>query len=299
MSEQKNTHLLLVGGEDDSNLHCLIETAQKKSINFTSLLVGKNNHPCLTWNINTDVMTLNGHEILPTGLFIRYDVFSSMKDPRVEVSHRAQRWYYSLLGYCLSHSGIMAFNSNASQCMGNKTAILYLAKNCGLNIPETLVSNDLQTFLPPSERNDNYVVKPIDGGDYCRMIDQVIETTELDGGVAANPAIIQNKLEQPEIRIYCIGNHLMGFYVESNSLDYREKQDAKLRRLEHIPKKEADGLLKLMNILGMNFGAADFKAEPKTGEFCFLEINSSPMFSRFDFESSGEVSEKMIEWLIS
>jgi hypothetical protein len=54
-----------------------------------------------------------------------------------------------------------------------------------------------------------------------------------------------------------------------------------------------------MNILRLDFGAADFKTCPKTGRFLFLEVNSSPMFAAFDAASDGAVSRAIAESLSS
>ena len=52
-----------------------------------------------------------------------------------------------------------------------------------------------------------------------------------------------------------------------------------------------------MSRLGMDFGAADFKADPDTGQLLFLELNSSPMFARFDQISGGQLCAAIIQEL--
>jgi glutathione synthase/RimK-type ligase-like ATP-grasp enzyme len=52
-----------------------------------------------------------------------------------------------------------------------------------------------------------------------------------------------------------------------------------------------------MQHLGMDFGAADFKACPETGRLLFLEINSSPMFVRFDQAADYMLTDAIINYL--
>jgi D-alanine-D-alanine ligase-like ATP-grasp enzyme len=47
----------------------------------------------------------------------------------------------------------------------------------------------------------------------------------------------------------------------------------------------------------MDFGAADFKTDPDTGQLVFLELNTSPMFARFDLVSGGQLCAAMVHEL--
>jgi D-alanine-D-alanine ligase-like ATP-grasp enzyme len=52
-----------------------------------------------------------------------------------------------------------------------------------------------------------------------------------------------------------------------------------------------------MTRLGLDFGAADFKTDPDTGELIFLELNTSPMFAKFDLVSGGQLTAAIIQEL--
>jgi glutathione synthase/RimK-type ligase-like ATP-grasp enzyme len=140
------------------------------------------------------------------------------------------------------------------------------------------------------------IAKPVAGGDYCYSLAEALAKTDLRGGLAASPAIVQHRLVPPEIRIYVIGQSAFAFEVRSNSLDYRVNQDAELILLPQVP-PELSQLRQLMSQLGLDFGAADFKTDPDTGHLVFLELNTSPMFARFDHASQGQVCEAMLKEL--
>jgi D-alanine-D-alanine ligase-like ATP-grasp enzyme len=61
--------------------------------------------------------------------------------------------------------------------------------------------------------------------------------------------------------------------------------------------RELCALRKLMTRLGLDFGAADFKTDPDTGELIFLELNTSPMFAKFDLVSGGQLTAAIIQEL--
>ncbi|WP_293083751.1 hypothetical protein [Okeania sp. SIO3B5] len=141
------------------------------------------------------------------------------------------------------------------------------------------------------------IAKPVAGGDFCYSLEQLYSSIQFRNGCAAMPAIIQNRLVAPEIRIYIVGNYAFAFEIRSQHLDYRVQPDAEVIPLATLP-DEVELLRKLMASLRMDFGAADFKTDPKTKQLVFLELNSSPMFVRFDQVLKGSLCEAMIQTLL-
>lgn len=285
--------LLLAGGEDDPNLIALANAATKAEVELLQLRIPSGESPAFYWD-PVSAPRLSGRELKPSAAFIRYDVFTGMKDPRPAVSSRALAWYQTLMGWLLSEPSIRIFNRDISQIAANKPASLVLAREAGLGIPATMVTNEVAGV--GADKLDFLVAKPVAGGDYCYSLADALDKTELRGGLAATPAIIQKRMVAPEIRIYVIGQSAFAFEVRSSSLDYRVNQDAELVLLPEVP-KELCMLRKLMSLLRMDFGAADFKTDPDTGQLLFLELNSSPMFARFDEESGGQLCAAIVREL--
>ncbi|HZU31508.1 MAG TPA: hypothetical protein VFB79_10355, partial [Candidatus Angelobacter sp.] len=249
--------------------------------------------PAFCWTPG-DAPQVSGSKINATGAFIRYDVFGGMKDPRPEVSARASAWYQIVWGWLLSDQNIRLFNREMTNVALNKPAALAMAQETGLRIPQTYITNEPGKF--GEEQGRQMIAKPVLGGDYCYSLADALEKTKLRNGIAATPAIVQNKLVAPEIRIYVIGGSSFAFEVSSSSLDYRVNQDAELTLLPEVP-EEVSLLRKLMSRLGLDFGAADFKTDPDTGKLVFLELNTSPMFARFDQTSGGQICAAIIHEL--
>lgn len=287
--------LLLAGGEDDPNLVALANAANKAGIELLELRIPSGESPAFSWNPAESFACLSGRELNPSAAFIRYDVFAGMKDPRPAVNARALAWYQTFMGWLLSEPRIRVFNRDFSQIATNKPASLVYARQAGLRIPATLVTNEVEKFS--GDTLDSLVAKPVAGGDYCYPLADALGKTELRGGLAATPAIVQKRLVAPEVRIYVIGQFAFAFEVRSNSLDYRVKQDADLILLPEVP-KEVCMLRELMSRLRVDFGAADFKTDPDTGQLLFLELNISPMFARFDEVSGGQLCEAILQSLV-
>ena len=286
--------LLLAGGYEDPNLTVLANAAERANAELLDLRVPAAESAAFCWNLEEGAPRFSDKAIKATGAFIRHDVFGGMKDPRPEVGARALAWYQTVMGWLLSEPQIHLFNRQISQAAMNKPAVLIYARQAGLRIPPTLITNQAGNFH--GEQLESMIAKPVQGGDYCYSLADALAKTDLRDGLAATPAIVQKRLVPPEVRIYIIGESAFAFEVRSSSLDYRVNQDAELILLPEIP-PELAMLRKLMSQLGLDFGAADFKSDPDTGQLVFLELNTSPMFARFDQVSGGQLCAAIIREL--
>lgn len=287
--------LLIAGGLADPNLATLASAAQAFGIPVCDLRHGAGVGPTFTWRPEDDgAAWVDGELVQPRAAFIRHDVFGGMEDPRPEVAARALGWHQAVYGWVLSCPGVRVFNRTAGAVAGNKPATLALAQRAGLSVADVCVTNDEAT-LRRLVAGAN-IAKPVAGGDYCYPLDEVLDRVPIRDGRTAAPAIVQARLVSPEVRIYVIGRGEVAFELRSPSLDYRVRQDAEVIHLPEVP-AEIAGLRRLMAAMGMDFGAADFKTDPITKKLSFLELNSSPMFARFDQVANGRIARLMIEEL--
>ncbi|MEI6722561.1 MAG: hypothetical protein WCO67_17495 [Betaproteobacteria bacterium] len=195
-------------------------------------------------------------------------------------------------GWLYNQKGVRIFNRNSAGVSGSKPAILCLARQVGLGIPNTQITNAIRTLRALME--GSHIAKPVAGGDYCYPLEGSLKRLPADAIAAPMPAIVQQRLVAPEIRVYVIGSHTFAFEMRSASLDYRLKQDAVVLPVP-VPQEETAALRRLMKEVAMDFGAADFKTDPATGKLVFLELNTSPMFARFDAEVEGALCKAMVE----
>ena len=283
-----------MGGDADPNITALLAAAERCGVPCESLLVGKTSHPSLTWELGTGDLWLKGEPVQCSAAFVRHDVFTALQDGQASSHYRAQAWHTAVTGWLASHPEIFIFNRRNLNQMTNKPLVLKLAHDCGLAIPETLITNDNARLAQYNER----VVKPINGGGYCEPLAQVLERTPLKEGRAAAPAIIQQRLVPPEVRIYAVGDRYFAFNVISSELDYRATQNCRVEFIDGFSNRElTDAFEKLLSKLGLDFAAADFKTDAATGELLFLEVNTGPMFAAFNHASNGKLCHAMIEQL--
>lgn len=289
--------VLIAGGDQDPNILHLVQRAKERGLPACAVLVGLEGNPGFAWDMQADVLRLDGEEVHPVGGFLRNDVFTGMVDPRTSVTFRANAWYATVHGWLLAHDDVRLLNRNYAGQV-NKPYMLSEAARCGLRIPRTWITNEMDA-LEGMDGAAEMIAKPVPGGGYTQMVGELLESTPRREGRSAAPAFVQERLVAPEVRIYGVGGRFIPFAVISDQLDYRSSDDA---IVEPVPVERIDpalvaALSRLMDRLGMEYGAADFKTHADTGELVFLEINSSPMFVAFDRVSGDAVSDAILDYL--
>lgn len=285
--------LLIVGGDADPNITALLAAAARSGVSYQQLLVGKSSHPSLTWDIGSGKLMLDDEPLECYAAFVRHDVFTALNDGKPSSQYRALGWHAAVTGWLAAHPEVFIFNRRNLNQVTNKPLVLKLAQDCGLAIPQTLITNDRERLA--AFRSG--VVKPINGGGYCEPLADVLERTLVKDGRTAAPAIVQQRLVPPELRLYAVGDRYFAFNVISPELDYRSTQNCRVEPTE-VPSQLIEGFSALLARLGLDFAAADFKTCPETGELLFLEVNNGPMFAAFDLATSGELCHTMIQTLM-
>lgn len=284
--------ILLAGGDADHSLLSLRRRMLTRGFGHVCLLAGAGGSPTLTWDVQADRLELDGREIRPSACFMRHDVFTHMADKDPESARRASAWSATVSGWLHAHPEVRILNRGFGG-HNNKGLQLCLAREAGLEIPVTRISNDLEALERWAEERP-LASKPVQGGAHCRETAEMLAYAREAG--MPGPFITQNRLAQPEIRLYKVGSRFIAFEMRSEVLDYRTTHETRVvpLPLSEVPRELCEGLGRLMGRLGMDYGAADFKTDPETGRLLFLEVNSSPMFYGFDLVSGGAVSDAIL-----
>jgi len=278
---------LVFGGKKDYNIRAFIKSLELHNIKFLPILLEEGEIPNIVWDMERSMLIVNNKIVSCSAIFLRNDVFNS-----VTSSATSYTWFKTIRSWALADKNISLFNK---QYIGmNKSYNLALAKEVGLATPHTIITNQI-SLLRKITHPKQYIIKPIIGGKYTLTLADYLANENNYKENHTPLMYLQNRLIQPEMRIYGIGKQFFAFNIISNQLDYRV--DSKTKIIETVvPVHLSAKLLGLMEALKLDFGAADFKTCPKTGEYLFLEINSGPMFSKFDSISKGKLSKAMIDW---
>ena len=283
--------ILVAGGELDFNLTALLRRLRRRRIKHASALLGPQRVPRLAIDMARDSMQLDGRALRPTGCFMRHDVFLTQTLRTNEANEASLNWYVAIKGWELAHDEVRGFNKRASNDT-NKLANLYLAARHGLKPPRTLLTNEFMNL----RLRGPLIEKPAAGGELTGAFDALPAKLAAATPIARYPRFVQPQLRRPELRVYRVGDALIGFSLSSPDLDYRAALRSRLKPAR-VPKALGENFHVFCSAIGLDFAAADFMRDPKSGEFRFLEVNSQPMFAAFDKVADGRLCDAIIDHL--
>jgi glutathione synthase/RimK-type ligase-like ATP-grasp enzyme len=287
--------MFVAGGQLDINIGTFLRRLLRRRVNFVDLLVGPELHPLIAYDLRTGILRLNGRALQPSASFIRHDVFLQQKNSDRSAAPSALNWFYALKGWELSNPNVTAFNRQSASRENTKIYNLLMAQQAGLRIPETVVTNDFTDM--GRLLSGPLIQKPVAGGELTTTYDNFLGSLENASSLHRYPRFIQPRLSRPELRIYRVGDAILSFSLSSDDVDYREHQRVTLAPVP-TPEIIAEKLTALCNAIELDFAAADFMRDDATGDWCFLEVNSQPMFAAFDDACDGKLCDAMIDHLL-
>jgi len=182
---------------------------------------------------------------------------------------------------------------------------LYMANQCGLRVPKTLVTNDANSIK--NNFTAQIVVKSLDTVLLRDQEDSLFTyTSECDtnqitqDSVQTAPLLAQEYLH-PKIdyRVTVIGREVFAVKIlcdgEPVSGDWRVENRDTLQYIDcDLPEGVEEGCRRLMEKLGLNFGAIDLVEA--TDGFVFIEINPTGEWGWLNTEDR-RFGEKIASWL--
>ena len=285
--------LLVAGGELDFNLGALLRRMLRRRVKFARALLGAERIPRLAIDLDKDRLVLDGKSIRPTACFMRHDVFLAQTLQTVEANAAALNWYMAIKGWELAHDDVRGFNKRALNS-DNKLSNLCLAMRHGLRVPRTLLTNEFAAAR--RALRGPLIEKPAAGGELTGHFGALTAKLAASTAVGRYPRFVQPRLLRPELRVFRVGDELIGFSLRSPDLDYRAALRSRLKPAR-VPKALGDKFYAFCSAVGLDFAAADFMRDPRGGEHRFLEVNSQPMFAAFDAVCGGRLCDAIIDAL--
>lgn len=193
----------------------------------------------------------------------------------------------------------------------DKLAQLLLAREVGLEIPETLVSNTWKPITTLSDTN-NVAFKMSRGllfennktkGAYTNILGQE-EVQELARGAFPFPGIWQASIKKArEWRITVVGEETFDaaiYTTEHAKDDWRKYQNDASKvefRSENFPDSMKEKCLQYLGALGLKFGAFDF-IEDHEGKVTFLECNPNGQYMWIEQKLGLPISDAIADALV-
>lgn len=183
-----------------------------------------------------------------------------------------------------SNSTLWVNNILRDAAASHKPWQLELAKQIGLRIPDTLMTNDPAQARQFWMKYPGSVVYKCFVESYHSWRETRIlkpDEQKLAESIRLAPVIFQEYIPAAvDLRITAIGPQLLAAEAHSQKGEY--KIDVRLNndipyQPHQLPRDVEEKLLRMMRLLGLEYGAIDMRVTP-TGEYVFLEVNPAGQF---------------------
>lgn len=183
---------------------------------------------------------------------------------------------------------------------------LAVAARVGLTVPGTVITSD-----PGHARDfvgaDRVVYKGLGGGvlgpngERRFLPVSLVSAGELDDGVAATAHLFQERVEKAyEVRLTVIGDRMFPVAIHAGSeaalLDWRTDYRSLTYEQVALPDDVRQGVRRLMDELGLFFGAIDFAVTPD-GRWVFFEVNPNGQWHWIAVKAGVPLVEAMADAL--
>lgn len=242
------------------------------------------------------------------GIYYRAPVFlrtQSKNTLSVEEQLERSQWSSFLRNLILFENAVWINNPVDTYRAENKMYQLLMAKKCGMNIPDTHVTNSSDVI----KEENLYIVKSLDTAlfyDVEKRIElftysNVVSGRELkDYDLHAAPVFIQEFLNpKVDCRITYIMGKMFPFQIlkrgEGVYGDWRFDKE----KLEYIPfilpETEKQKILSMMSALNLNFGGIDLALVD--GKYYFIEVNPTGEWGWLENSTGCEISKSIADAL--
>jgi len=189
-----------------------------------------------------------------------------------------------------------------------------VARSVGLDIPETLITNDLDSIKKFARRHDEIIVKPMAfsgfavGREQYACYTSALNTSDVDRiderTLDYAPAIFQQRINKvQELRVTVIGNEVFACEIQTEpgmveNIDWRIKDVEDLPHiLVDLPAEVCDRLRKMLFTMGLNFGAFDL-IQDETGRYYFIEVNPNGQYYWIELLTGARLSAAMADLIV-
>jgi hypothetical protein len=181
---------------------------------------------------------------------------------------------------------------------------LSVARRVGLNIPQTLISNNAESIREFWRSLDgNCIYKPLTSPSWTFAETRVLTDEDLChlDRLRHAPVIVQERIEKGvDVRVNIFGSTVYACEVKTSfpqaELDWRI--DVTARWYEHqLPKDVASKLIRLLRALKLDYGCIDLRRQPD-GRYRFFEVNPSGQFLFAEIDTGQPLLRSLAELLI-
>jgi glutathione synthase/RimK-type ligase-like ATP-grasp enzyme len=191
---------------------------------------------------------------------------------------------------------------HAASVLQYKPFQLHALRSLGARVPRTLISNDPDAVKAFHDEVKDVIYKPVTGGAITRVLDQ--ETLDDLDQLRASPVIFQERIGGDDLRVMLAGDDIVScvaIRTPEQHLDFRADPvysggEASYEEVK-LPEEVQAMCRRAARKCGLVFAGIDIKRAP-SGEWVFLELNSSPIYLDVELKLGHQISRAIAELVI-
>lgn len=191
---------------------------------------------------------------------------------------------------------------HAASVLQFKPFQLHVLRTLGARVPRTLISNDPAAVRAFHAEVEQVIFKPLTGGAHTRVLDD--ETLDAIEAVRDAPVIFQERVDGDDLRVMLAGDDIVSsvaIRTPEQHLDFRADPvyaDGHASYEEVRLPDEVQALCRrAARLCGLAFAGIDIKRTP-SGEWVFLELNSSPIYLDVELKLGHPISRAIAELVL-
>lgn len=300
--------VLLSGIPGESPLEFIADELEKLNINFQIFSQRKMENLFIYYEINNGKMegeiSLGNKSYLLseiTGVYNRTFDFSQTPEYKnldkhgfkfnefLEVMNTFNNWLINTDARVLNQNLPMASNSS-------KLYQMLIIKEVGLQIPDSLVSNNIDSVLKYQKKNTEIIYKSASG---VRSIVKKFNDSNNINLIENCPPLFQECLVGINYRVHIVGDKIFPTKINSEAVDYRyARKDNQKVILEEVnlPQEIENSCFELSRKLNLPLAGIDLMHTLNDEWFCF-EVNPSPAFSYYENNTGQPIAEAIAKYL--
>lgn len=313
-------NVLIISGTGDAHAEYMRKILRFKNIPSFLFLSDKypyeaqitfdfNNNHTLTYqdrkiNLNSDWSIWN-RRIFPPEFPKNFP--GNLEEMVIEESKR------TLQGLMVTHPGLVVNNPFNNYRANNKIEQLQRAREIGLNVPDTLITNEpnkAKEFYEKHKRNIIFkmqklpIIEDKNGVHKTIMTRRVLpeDFAEIER-IKNGPCLFQEHIEKEyEIRLTTVGNELfpIAIYSQDSEIsrdDFRRYDFGKVRyKNVNIPEEITTKILSLTKQYKLHYAAIDLIYTPKD-KYVFLELNPNGQYLWTEEMSGAPITNSFADYL--
>ena len=183
---------------------------------------------------------------------------------------------------------------HAASVLQYKPFQLHALRGAGARVPRTLISNDPEAVRAFHAQVKDVIYKPVTGGAITRVLDE--ETLDALEAVRGAPVIFQERIAGDDLRVMLAGGEIVSsvaIRTPHQHLDFRADPvysggEATYEEVR-LPAQVEAQCRKAARTCGLVFAGIDLK-HALSGEWVFLELNSSPIYLDVELKLGHPIS---------